>query len=131
VSFLNSFAIRGQYFNFSSEGQWLWDEIAVSVPAEEDIYSFAKSVEAAARTETEESARLAEEEWKRSTRVGGLTRLGAAPIVQLRPSGAGIELQVRYVTRASGRFEVRDRLYREVIALLHGKGQGEKAPEGR
>ena len=102
VSFLNSFAIRGQYFNFSSEGQWLWDEIAVSVPAEEDIYSFAKSVEAAARTETEESARLAEEEWKRSTRVGGLTRLGAAPIVQLRPSGAGIELQVRYVTRASG-----------------------------
>ena len=129
VSFLNSFAIRGQYFNFSSEGQWLWDEIAVSVPAGEDIYSFAKSVEAAARAETEESARLAEEEWKRSARVGGLTRLGAAPIVQLRPSGAGIELQVRYVTRASGRFEVRDRLYREVIALLHGKGQG--APEGR
>jgi small-conductance mechanosensitive channel len=126
VSFLNSFAIRGQYFNFSSEGQWLWDEIAVSVPAGEDIYSFAKSVEAAARKETAESARLAEEEWTRSARVGGLTRLGAAPIVQLRPSGAGIELQVRYVTRASGRFEVRDRLYRQVIALLHGKGQGEK-----
>jgi small-conductance mechanosensitive channel len=128
VSFLNSFAIRGQYFNFSSEGQWLWDEIAVSVPAGEDIYSFAKSVEAAARAETEESARLAEEEWTRSARVGGLTRLGAAPIVQLRPSGAGIELQLRYVTRASGRFEVRDRLYRKVIELLREKGQKETGP---
>ncbi|MGC2297401.1 MAG: mechanosensitive ion channel domain-containing protein [Acidobacteriaceae bacterium] len=130
VSFLNSFAIRGQYFNFSSEGQWLWDEIMVSVPAEEDIYSFAKSVEAAAREETAESARMAEEEWRHSARVGGLTRLGATPVVMLRPSGAGIELQVRYVTRASGRFEVRDRLYRKVIELLHEKGQRAQGETG-
>jgi len=131
VSFLNSFAIRGQYFNFSSEGQWLWDEIAVSVPPGEDIYAFAKSVEEVARRETQESARLAEEEWKRSARVAGLTRLGAAPIVTLRPSAAGIELQVRYVTRASGRFEVRDRLYREVIQLLRKKGKpGQTEPAG-
>jgi small-conductance mechanosensitive channel len=130
VSFLNSFAIRGQYFNFSSEGQWLWDEIAVSVPAGEDIYGFAKSVEAAAREETAESARMAEEEWKHSARVGGLTRLGATPVVMLRPTGAGIELQVRYVTRASGRFEVRDRLYRKVIELLREKGQGAQGETG-
>lgn len=130
VSFLNSFAIRGQYFNFSSEGQWLWDEIAVSVPAGEDIYGFAKSVEAAAREETAESARMAEEEWKRSARVGGLTRLGATPVVMLRPAGAGIELQVRYVTRASGRFEVRDRLYRKVIELLREKGRGAQGETG-
>ena len=115
VSFLNSFAIRGQYFNFSSEGQWLWDEITVSVPAGENIYAFAKSVEAAAREETQESARLAEQEWKLSARVAGLTRQGASAIVLLRPTGAGIDVQVRYVTRASGRFEVRDRLYGKVI----------------
>ncbi len=131
VSFLNSFAIRGQYFNFSSEGQWLWDEIAVSVPPGEDIYAFAKSVEEVARLETAESARLAEEEWKRSSRVAGLTRLGAAPIVTLRPSAAGIDLQVRYVTRAPGRFDVRDRLYREVIQLLREKGKpAQAAPPG-
>jgi small-conductance mechanosensitive channel len=123
VSFLNSFAIRGQYFNFSSEGQWLWDEITVSVPAGEDIYAFAKSVEAAAREETQESARLAEQEWKGSARVAGLTRQGASAIVLLRPTGAGIDVQVRYVTRASGRFEVRDRLYGKVIQLLQEKSR--------
>ena len=32
VSFLNGFAIRGTYFNFSTTGQWMWDEIKVSIP---------------------------------------------------------------------------------------------------
>ena len=27
VTFINSFAIKGQYFNFSTTGQWMWDEI--------------------------------------------------------------------------------------------------------
>ena len=26
ISFMNSFAIRGQYFNFSTSGQWMWDQ---------------------------------------------------------------------------------------------------------
>ena len=29
ISFMNGFAIRGQYFNFSTAGQWMWDEISV------------------------------------------------------------------------------------------------------
>src|SRR5664280_2702994 len=33
IAFINSFAIRGQYFNFSTAGQWMWDEITVSMPA--------------------------------------------------------------------------------------------------
>ena len=35
MTFINSFAIRGQYFNFSTAGQWMWDEIKVNVPAGE------------------------------------------------------------------------------------------------
>ena len=27
ITFMNGFAIRGQYFNFSTTGQWMWDEI--------------------------------------------------------------------------------------------------------
>ena len=33
VTFVNSFAIEGHYFNFSTSGQWLWDELTVSVRA--------------------------------------------------------------------------------------------------
>ena len=32
VTFINNFAISGQYFNFSTSGQWMWDEITVNVP---------------------------------------------------------------------------------------------------
>ena len=119
VSFLNSFAIRGQYFNFSSDSQWMWDEISVSVPAGQDVYALAKSVEQAAHDETGESSRLAEQEWTHSLRGAALTQPKADPIVTLRPSGGSIEIRVRYVTCARGRSEVRDRLFRTILALLH------------
>jgi hypothetical protein len=37
----------------------------------------------------------------------------------MRPGASGIDIIVRYVTRASNRLEVRNRLYQSVIALLH------------
>jgi len=121
ISFLNGFAIRGQYFNFSTEGQWLRDEITVSVPADQDIQSLTKQVEAMVREETAEGARLAEQEWKHTARASRLSPLSAATTVTLRPSGSGIDIQVHYVTRAPERSEMRTRLYRRVIELLHEK----------
>jgi hypothetical protein len=55
ISFLNGYAIRGQYFNFSTPGQWMWDEITLSVPAAADIHALAKNVEAMAQEETAEN----------------------------------------------------------------------------
>ncbi len=129
VSFLNNFAIRGTCFNFSSDGQWMWDEITISVPASADIYAIARSVEEAAREETAQSARLAEQEWNRNLPATSLNRVSAAPIVMMRPSiplvdiATSIDIQVRYVTAAVGRFEVRDRLYKHVIKMLQDKKQ--------
>jgi hypothetical protein len=51
----------------------------------------------------------------------GLSRFSAAPAVNLRPSGSGIDILVRYVTRASERFGVRNRLYQRVIDLFGEK----------
>jgi small-conductance mechanosensitive channel len=121
ISFLNGFAIRGQYFNFSTEGQWLRDEITINVPADLDIQSLAKQVEVMVSEEAGENARLAENEWKHASRTGRLSRLSAASTVNLRPSGSGIDIQVRYVIRAPERSEMRARLYRRVIELLHEK----------
>jgi small-conductance mechanosensitive channel len=123
VSFVNSFAVRGQYFNFSGEGQWMWDEIAVSLPADANLFAIAKEIEQAARKQTAENARLAEQEWNRGKHTAGLARLSAAPVVTMRPNGGGVDIQVRYVTRAIGRHEIRDLLYRHVIELLQGKKQ--------
>ena len=119
ISFMNSFAIRGQYFNFSTAGQWMWDEITVSIPPSEDAHATVERILKAVEQETKENARIAEQEWKRGTRGDGLGKFRAAPSVNLRPSGSGIDLVVRYVTRASERFDTRNRLYQHAIELLH------------
>lgn len=119
ITFMNSFAIRGQYFNFSTAGQWMWDEIVVTVPDAADMHALAQRVEEGVAEETRENAQRAEQEWRQGARNAGLSRFDASPVVNLRPSGAGIELHIRYVTPASARFEFRNRLSRRVIALLH------------
>ncbi len=119
ITFINSFAIKGQYFNFSTTGQWMWDEIRLSIPASEDTYQVIELIQKAVLKETEKDTRLAEEEWTRVTRRNGSSPLTAGPAVNLRPGASGVDIIVRYVTRASDRFEVRNRLYQCVIGLLH------------
>ncbi|HEV2274457.1 MAG TPA: mechanosensitive ion channel domain-containing protein [Acidobacteriaceae bacterium] len=119
VTFINNFAVSGQYFNFSTTGQWLWDELSVSIPTSDDTYALIECIHKAVLKETADETRLAEQEWKRVTRKNGLSQFSASPAVNLRPAGAGIDIVVRYVTRASDRFEVRNRIYERVIEVLH------------
>lgn len=119
ISFMNGFAIRGQYFNFSTPGQWMWDEITVSVPATVDIHTLVDKVRKAVVEETQENSSHAEREWKHIRRDEGLAHFSAEPVVSLRPSGSGMDLQIRYVTSAYGRFEVRNRLYQHMAELFH------------
>jgi small-conductance mechanosensitive channel len=121
ISFLNSFAIKGQYFNFSTAGQWMWDDITISVPADENVSELVDKIHEAAQKETEEDSRLAETEWKRGTHGDSLSRFSAAPLVSLRPTGSGTDVQIRFITRASERFDVRNRLYGHAIDLLQKK----------
>jgi uncharacterized protein (DUF1778 family) len=47
----------------------------------------------------------------------------------MRPGASGIDIVVRYVTRASERFEVRNRLYERVIGLLNQPPAPQPGPE--
>jgi hypothetical protein len=69
--------------------------------------------------QTEKDSKLAEVEWKSSTRAQGLGQFSATPSVDMRPAPSGIDILVRYVTRAGDRFEMRNKLYQTVIELLH------------
>ena len=117
--FLNSFAVTGQFFNFSTTGQWMWDEISVNVPEGEGSYQTIEAIHKAVLQQTEMDAMLAETEWKGVSRQHVLGQLSAAPLVNLRPAASGIDILVRYVTRAKDRFEMRNKLYQAVIELLH------------
>src|SRR5207248_449177 len=79
VSFLNGYAIRGKYFNFSTVGQWMWDEIKVSVPPGTSIHLLLKSIYEATVKITEADAKRAEAEWKRVTHEEGSPQFSAMP----------------------------------------------------
>lgn len=128
ITFMNSFAIRGKYFNFTTSGQWMWDEISVTIPAADNTPATVERIHKAVLAATEENARLAEQEWKRGARDQGLGRFSAAPVVNLRPSSSGIDTQVRYVTRAAERFELRNRLYQRIVELLQHPDAPSAAP---
>jgi small-conductance mechanosensitive channel len=117
VTLMNSFAIKSKYFNFSTAGQWMWDRFDVTIPSQEQTHLRSEQILQVVQQETAESVRIAEREWS-GARAAGLTSLQASPSVNLRPSGNEFRLEVRYVTRASERFETRNRLYRRVIDLL-------------
>jgi small-conductance mechanosensitive channel len=120
ITFMNSYAIRGQYFNFSTAGQWTWEEITATVPAAANMHELAQRVEQMVTEETGENFRRARDEWNRGSRTTGLHGFDPAPVVNLRPSSSGIELHVRYITPADARFELRNRLYQRIVELLHG-----------
>jgi small-conductance mechanosensitive channel len=126
VAFVNSFAIEGHFFNFSTSGQWLWDELQILVPSSENPYPILDAIQKLATAATEANARMAEEEWQRATHRERMHSVSAAPAINLRPTSSGVEVHVRYITRAQERYATRTRLYQEIVALLHQR-QPERA----
>jgi len=120
VSFLNGYAIRGKYFNFSTVGQWMWDEIKVGVPPGMSIYPLLKSIYEATVKTTEADAKMAEAEWKRVTQEEGSPQFSAMPSVNLRPAGTGVDIVIRYITRAGVRVETRNHLFTMIVELMQG-----------
>ena len=118
VTFANSFAIQGHYFNFSTSGQWLWDEVLVLVPYERDPHVIADALHKQVLAATAETAREAEQEWRKAVKNQRESSFSAAPGLVVRPALGGVEVAVRYVTRASDRFAVRARLYQAAVQLL-------------
>ncbi len=121
VSFVNSFAIEGHYFNFSTSGQWMWDELRLLVPLGRDPYPVIDGVQRLVEKETEANAKLAESEWRNTTSRYRVQTFSAVPGIHVVPTGSGIEVVVRYITRAHERHESRRRLYQAILELMHGK----------
>jgi small-conductance mechanosensitive channel len=118
VTFTNSFAIQGYYFNFSTSGQWLWDELQLVVPAGQDLYAVVGQISKRVQDATAENVRLAEEEWRRAAPALKLTGLSAAPAINVKPVLGGTEIALRYIARASERHALRARLYEAAVELL-------------
>ncbi|HLZ50292.1 MAG TPA: mechanosensitive ion channel domain-containing protein [Candidatus Acidoferrum sp.] len=119
VTFTNSFAIEGHYFNFSTSGQWLWDELQVILPAGRDPYPIVDAIQKKVQEATAETAKQAEKEWQSVTRSRDTARtLTAAPAINVKPVAGGVEIAVRYITRANERYQLRAKLNQAAVDLL-------------
>jgi small-conductance mechanosensitive channel len=118
VTFTNSFATAGHYFNFSTSGQWLWDELVVLVPYDRDSHAIAEAISKEVSAATAQSITQAETEWRRAARGQSGAVFSAQPAVAVRPATGGVEIAVRYVTRASERLALRARLYQAAVQQL-------------
>jgi small-conductance mechanosensitive channel len=121
VTFTNSYAIEGHYFNFSTSGQWMWDELQVVLPAGQDPYPIIDAIQKKVTEATTETAKQAEQEWKSAASSRQMTALSAAPAINVKPVIGGIEIAVRYITRANERYQLRAKLYQAAVDLLGGK----------
>ena len=119
VSFVNSFAIEGHYFNFSTAGQWLWDQLQVALPAAGDPYLFTRQIRETVERATEADAREAEKDWERVTRQYGTRPFSAKPVTDLQPGLNGLDVVVRYITRAPQRRDVKSRLFQAIVDVMH------------
>jgi hypothetical protein len=118
VTFTNSFAIGGHYFNFSTSGQWLWDELSVVVPYDRDPHAFAEAMRKEVSAATAQDTTQAEQEWQRAARGQRGVKFSTQPGIEVRPATGGAEVAVRYVTRATERLTLRAKLYQSAVQLL-------------
>jgi small-conductance mechanosensitive channel len=121
VTFTNNFAIEGHYFNFSTSGQWLWDELTLVVDSSQSPYPIVDAIQKTVLEATKESAGEAEKEWKNAAQSRNVGALSAAPAINLKPVSGGVEIAVRYITRANERYAMRSKLYQAAVSLISKK----------
>jgi small-conductance mechanosensitive channel len=121
VTFTNSFAIEGHYFNFSTSGQWLWDELQVVLPSGQDPYPIVDAIQKKVLEVTAESGRKAEQEWRGAAGSRDISGLSAAPAINVKPVIGGTEIAVRYITSAHERYQLRTKLNQMLVDLLGPK----------
>ena len=118
VTFTNSFAIEGHYFNFSTSGQWLWDELTLVLASSQNPYPIVEAIQKTVLDATAESAGQAEKEWQHAAHSRNMRALSAAPAINVKPVSGGVEIAVRYITRASERYQLRSKLYQAAMNLI-------------
>ena len=121
VTFTNSFAIEGHYFNFSTSGQWLWDELTLVLASSQNPYPIVEAIQKVVLEATTESAGQAEKEWQNAAHSRSMRALSAAPAINVKPVSGGVEIAVRYITRANERYQLRSKLYQAAMNLISKK----------
>jgi len=70
---------------------------------------------------TSETSKQAENEWRHAAHSRDMSALSAAPSINVKPVIGGVEIGVRYITKASERSQLRSKIYQAAVDLLGQK----------
>jgi small-conductance mechanosensitive channel len=124
VTFTNSYAVEGHFFNFTTSGQWLWDELKIILPTGQNPYPVIDAIHKKVLEETKENVRMAEQEWHTTARGHNLKALSAEPTINVKPTVGGTEIAIRYITRAGERSQFRASINHALVDLLSAADSG-------
>ena len=110
-------AIEGRRSNFSTAGQWLWDEIDVTVPAALTPTRWHNAFGRWWSGRPRRIRRRREEDWQRITQQYGTRAFWASCGPKAGGAGAGGACG-RYIVRGPHRYEVKSKLFREMVGLF-------------
>jgi hypothetical protein len=91
------------------------------LPTGKDPYPIIDAIQKKVAEATTETAKQAEQEWQHAARSRQMNALSAAPAINVKPVIGGVEIAVRYITRANERYQLRAKLYQAAVDLLGGK----------
>jgi hypothetical protein len=95
----------------------------VLVPFDKDPNLIAEAIHGEVTAATAESVALAEQEWRRTAPGRRGKVFSATPALTVKPAVGGIEVAVRYITRAGERFQLRSKLFQSAVRLLGNNPQ--------
>jgi hypothetical protein len=95
--------------------------LQVVLPAGQDPYPLIDALHKKVLEATAETTKQAEQEWKSAASSRDMKALSAAPAINLKPVVGGVEIAVRYITRANERYQLRAKLYQAAVEMLSGK----------
>ena len=88
------------------------------IPAGQDPYPIVAAIQEKVTESTAEGSQEAEAEWKQASGARNQTAMTAAPAINVKPVVGGVEISVRYITRANERYQLRAKLYQAAVDLL-------------
>jgi hypothetical protein len=91
------------------------------VASSQNPYPIVDAVQKTLLEATAESAGQAEKEWQHAAHSRNMSALSAAPAINVKPVGSGVEIAVRYITRANERYQLRSKLYQAAMNLISKK----------
>jgi hypothetical protein len=90
------------------------------LPVGQDPYPLIDAIHRKVIEATQASAQQAEQEWRNATTSRELSNFSAAPAISVKPVVGGVQVAVRYITRATERYKIRSKLNQAAVELLGG-----------